>query len=83
MTRNVTLTENEYVELMNKSKVASITYGDLKQKLENPSLLHDIMILAKDPTLGNMRKEQMTGMLFKYITGKVWCEVNDNEIIEK
>lgn len=83
LTKEVTLTESEYRELMDKSKVSYITYGDLKEKLENPSVLHDIMILAKDPTLGNTRKEQMTGMLFRYITGKVWCDVNDNEPIVK
>lgn len=56
-----------------------MTYKELKEKLENPSLIHDCVILSLDRTLGNTLKEQMSGMLFHYITGKVWCDVDDNE----
>jgi len=60
-----------------------MTYGDLKEALNNPSLHHDIMILAGDPTLGTTRKDQMAGMLFRYITGKTWCDTDDNEMIKQ
>lgn len=57
-----------------------MTKGQLKQILSKPSLFHDIMILAKDPTLGNTRKDQMLGLLFHVITdGDYWCECDDNE----
>ena len=56
-----------------------MTYGELKERLEKPSLFQDIMILANDPTLGDTRKDQMEGLLFLAITDKVWCDVNDND----
>ena len=56
-----------------------MTYKELKEKLENPSLVHDCKILSLDQTLGNTFKEQLSGMLFHYITGKIWCEVDDND----
>ena len=58
-----------------------MTYGELKERLEKPSLFHDIMILAQDPTLGETRKDQMEGLLFSVITGQIWCEVEDSDEI--
>ena len=59
-----------------------MTNGQLKERLSKPSLFHDIMILAKDPTLEDTRKDQMLGLLFYIISGgNVWYECNNNEEI--
>lgn len=59
-----------------------MTKGHLKEILSKPSLFHDIMIMAKDPTLGDSRKDQILGLLFHIISGgDYWDECDNNEEI--
>ena len=57
-----------------------MTKGQLKHRLEDSTLFQGIMNLAKDPTLGNSRKDQMLGLLFHVISGgDYWDECDNNE----
>lgn len=51
--------------------------GRLKAIL-NESRIKDIITLAKDPTLGKTRIDQIQGMIYKVLTGLYWDEVEDN-----
>lgn len=59
-----------------------MTKGYLKEILSKPQLFHDIMIMVKDPTLGDSRKVQILGLLFHIISGgDYWDECDNNEEI--
>ena len=51
--------------------------GRLKAIL-NESRIKDIINLAKDPTLGKTRIDQIQGLIFNVLTGLYWDEVEDN-----
>lgn len=59
-----------------------MTKGQLKERLSSKLLFESIINIAKDPTLGNLRKDQLEGLLFYTISGgDYWDECDDNEEI--
>lgn len=51
--------------------------GRLKAILKE-STIKDIITLAKDPTLGKTRIDQIQGLIYNVLTGLYWDEVEDD-----
>lgn len=58
-----------------------MTRAELKENLDD-TLMNSLIVMAKDPTLGNTKRDQMRCMIFHHITNEYWDgDYDDNKEI--
>ena len=56
-----------------------MTQGKLKEILNEDGFISSIVNIARDPTLGSSRKDQLQGLIFLKLTNEYWDSSKDND----